>query len=159
MQSIINKKIKFREGFRPFAPIIKEESLNEWFDTEQSNKYMLMVSKLKKDKQIHSNESQLNGFDKLAIKRSDVPAITHVDFSARAQSITEKFNPRLYKLISEFEKITKIPMLVNTSFNIRDEPIVRSYKDAYRCFLYTDLDFLVLENYIISKEDQFFEVN
>ena len=159
MQSIINKKIKFREGFRPFAPIIKEESLNEWFDTEQSNKYMLMVSKLKKDKQIHSNESQLNGFDKLAIKRSDVPAITHVDFSARAQSITEKFNPRLYKLISEFEKITKIPMLVNTSFNIRDEPIVRSYKDAYRCFLYTDLDFLVLENYIISKEDQFAEVN
>tara|TARA_B100001093_G_scaffold480334_1_gene510122 strand:- start:1792 stop:3609 length:1818 start_codon:yes stop_codon:yes gene_type:complete len=160
MQSIINKKIKFREGFRPFAPIIKEESLNEWFDTDQSNKYMLMVSKLKKNKQIHSNENQLKtGFEKLSIKRSDVPAVTHVDFSARAQSIDEKFNPRLYKLINEFEKITNIPMLVNTSFNIRDEPIVLSYEDAYRCFLYTDLDYLVLENYFISKEDQFDKID
>ena len=157
MQKNLNLKIKYRESFRPFAPSILEEKVSEWFDFKYTSPYMLMVSKVKKDKQkaMSEEEEKLFGIDKLNISRSEVPAITHVDYSARIQTVDEKYNPLYYKLISKFYSLTKVPILVNTSFNIRGEPIVCSIKDAYRCFLTTDLDYLVCGNIIVDKKEQF----
>tara|TARA_A100001011_G_scaffold388800_1_gene469136 strand:- start:113 stop:1924 length:1812 start_codon:yes stop_codon:yes gene_type:complete len=153
MQTILNKKIKFRESFRPFAPSILKEELNNFFDIEIiDSPYMLFVGNLKKNLRINkNNEENLFGLDKLNFVRSLLPAITHVDFSSRIQTVDKKTNPKFYKLLKCFGLKTGYPILVNTSFNIRGEPIVCSPKDSYNCFIKTKMDVLALENFIIIK--------
>ena len=155
-QRKLNLKIKYRESFRPFAPSVLSEHVSEWFDFNGNSPYMLMVSNVKKEKQIEMNEDErkLFGIDKLNIKRSEVPSITHVDYSARIQTVLKNTNELYYKLIEKFYELTGVPILVNTSFNIRGEPIVCTIKDAYRCFLTTELDFLVCGNQILDREKQ-----
>ena len=156
MQKELNLKIKFRESFRPFAPSVLREDVNEWFEIDYDSPYMLLVSDVKKEKQISmsENDNKLFGIDKLNIKRSSIPAITHVDYSARIQTVHKETNPKYYDLINKFKKITNCPVLVNTSFNVRGEPIVCSVEDAFNCFMGTNLDILVIENFILFKEDQ-----
>lgn len=156
MQSTMNLKIKYRESFRPFAPVVKAENASEWFEIDRRSPYMLLVAPLTEDKRIEMTEEQkqLFGIDKLNIPRSEIPAVTHVDYSARVQTVHEETNPRFYKLLDEFDKRTDCPVLVNTSFNVRGEPIVCSPEDAYRCFMRTEMDYLVMENVLISKADQ-----
>ena len=156
MQKELNLKIKFRESFRPFAPSVLREDVNEWFEIDYDSPYMLLVSDIKKEKQINmsENDKKLFGIDKLNIKRSSVPAITHVDYSARIQTVHKETNPKYYDLINEFKKITNCPVLVNTSFNVRGEPIVCTVDDAFNCFMGTNLDILVIENFLLFKEDQ-----
>ena len=156
MQKELNLKIKFRESFRPFAPSVLREDVNKWFEIDYDSPYMLLVSDVKKEKQISmsANDDKLFGIDKLNIKRSSIPAITHVDYSARIQTVHKETNPKYYDLINEFKKITNCPVLVNTSFNVRGEPIVCSVEDAFNCFMGTNLDILVIENFILFKEDQ-----
>ncbi len=156
MQKELNLKIKFRESFRPFAPSVLREDLKNWFELDNDSPYMLLVSQIKKDKQISMSEKdeKLFGIDKLNVKRSQIPAITHVDYSARIQTVHKETNPKYYNLINEFKKITDCPVLVNTSFNVRGEPIVCSVEDAFNCFMGTNLDILVLEDFILFKEDQ-----
>ena len=160
-QKELNLKIKFRESFRPFAPSILRDDLPEWFDLNCDSPYMLLVAYVKKDKQINISDKhkELFGIEKLNIKRSSVPAITHVDYSARIQTVHKVTNPRYYKLLSEFKNITKCPILVNTSFNVRGEPIVCSVEDAFNCFMGTNLDILVIENFILFKNDQVQSLN
>jgi len=156
MQKILNLKVKFRESFRPFAPSIIREKLSDWFDLNCDSPYMLLVADVKNNikRKMTENEKKLFGIEKLNIKRSDIPAVTHVDYSARIQTVNEDTNPRYYKLIKNFEIITMCPLIVNTSFNIRGEPIVCNIDDAYRCFMGTDLDMLVCGNFILYKEKQ-----
>jgi carbamoyltransferase len=156
MQSKMNLKIKYRESFRPFAPVVKAEKASEWFEIDRRSPYMLLVAPVKEDKRIEMTEEQkqLFGIDKLNIPRSEIPAVTHIDYSARVQTVHEETNPRFYRLLDEFDKRTDCPVLVNTSFNVRGEPIVCSPEDAYRCFMRTEMDYLVLENVLISKADQ-----
>ena len=156
MQKELNLKIKFRESFRPFAPSILREDLSEWFETNYDSPYMLLVSQVRKSKQIEMSkeDKELFGIDKLNIKRSSIPAITHVDYSARIQTVHKETNSKYHDLISEFKKITNCPVLVNTSFNVRGEPIVCSIKDAFNCFMGTNLDILVIEDFILFKENQ-----
>ncbi|MDC1095766.1 carbamoyltransferase [Pelagibacteraceae bacterium] len=156
IQKELNLKIKFRESFRPFAPSVLRENVSEWFDLNYDSPYMLLVSEVNKTKQIKmsTHAKNLFGIEKLNVKRSSVPAITHVDYSARIQTVHKKTNPKYYDLISEFNKITNCPILVNTSFNIRGEPIVCSIEDAFKCFMGTNLDVLVIENFILIKKDQ-----
>jgi len=156
MQKQLNLKVKFRESFRPFAPSILKEYVNEWFDFNTDSPYMLYVADLKKDKQKKMTEKEklLFGIDKLNLTRSVVPAITHVDYSARIQTVEQETNDIYYKLIKSFMKATNCPILVNTSFNVRGEPIVCTPIDAFKCFMGTELDVLVIENYILLKEDQ-----
>lgn len=155
-QSTMNLKIKYRESFRPFAPAIKAEKVSEWFEIDRASPYMLQVANVKKEKcyQMSDEQSQLFGIEKLNVPRSEIPAVTHVDYSARIQTIHKDTNPRFYDLISHFEEKTGCPILVNTSFNVRGEPIVCSPEDAYRCFMRTEMDCLVIENYLILKMDQ-----
>jgi carbamoyltransferase len=156
IQKELNLKVKFRESFRPFAPSVLNEDVSQWFDLKVSSPYMLLVADVKKEIQISMTETQekLFGIEKLNIKRSKIPAVTHVDYSARVQTVHIETNPRYYKLLQKFKKITGCPVLVNTSFNIRGEPIVCSIKDAYKCFMGTNLDILVIENFIIFKSNQ-----
>ena len=156
MQKELNLKIKFRESFRPFAPSILREDVNNWFELDNDSPYMLLVADIKKEKQIKMTEKDENlfGIEKLNIKRSSIPAVTHVDYSARIQTVHEETNSRYYQLIKEFKKITNCPVLVNTSFNVRGEPIVCSIEDAFNCFMGTNLDVLVLEDFILYKDDQ-----
>jgi carbamoyltransferase len=156
MQKQLNLKIKFRESFRPFAPSVLREDISDWFELDCDSPYMLLVSEIKKSKQINMSEEdkKLFGIDKLNIKRSLIPAITHVDYSARIQTVHKNTNPKYYDLLSEFKKITGCPVLVNTSFNIRGEPIVCSVEDAYNCFMGTNLDILILENFVLFKDKQ-----
>ncbi len=156
IQQQLNLKIKFRETFRPFAPSILFEDLEEWFEINQESPYMLFVADVKKDKRVDpkKREEQLYGLDKLKLIRSKVPAITHVDNSARIQTVHKETNPRFYKLIKKFKEKTGVPILVNTSFNVRGEPIVCTPTDAFKCFMKTHLDTLVIENYLMIKEDQ-----
>jgi len=156
MQKELNLKIKFRESFRPFAPSVLREDLKNWFELDNDSPYMLLVSQVKKDKQISMSEKdeKLFGIDKLNVKRSQIPAITHVDYSARIQTVHKETNLKFYNLINEFKKITDCPVLVNTSFNVRGEPIVCSIEDAFNCFMGTNLDILVLEDFILFKEEQ-----
>ena len=156
MQKNLNLKVKFRESFRPFAPSITKEDLSKWFDLNCDSPYMLLVANIKEDKKIEMTESEkkLFGIDKLNIKRSEIPAITHVDYSARIQTVHKETNLRYYKLIKSFQQITSCPVLVNTSFNVRGEPIVCSVEDAYRCFMGTDLDMLICEDFILYKDKQ-----
>ena len=156
MQKELNLKIKFRESFRPFAPSVLREDLNEWFELDDDSPYMLLVSEVKKVKQIKMKKEDENlfGIDKLNTKRSSIPAITHVDYSARIQTVHKETNSRYYDLIKEFKKITNCPVLVNTSFNVRGEPIVCSIEDAFNCFMGTNLDILVIEDFILYKDLQ-----
>ena len=156
MQSIMNLKIKYRESFRPFAPEVKAERVSEWFEIDRRSPYMLLVAPVKKEKcrTMTSEQQQLFGIEKLNIPRSELPSITHVDYSARIQTVHQETNPRFHKLLDEFEDATGCPVLVNTSFNVRGEPIVCSPEDAYRCFMRTEMDYLVLENFLLSKDDQ-----
>ena len=156
MQKILNLKVKFRESFRPFAPSIIREELTNWFDLDCDSPYMLLVADIKENikRKMTENEKKLFGIEKLNIKRSNIPAVTHVDYSARIQTVHRNTNPKYYKLIKNFEKITDCPVIVNTSFNVRGEPIVCSIKDAYTCFMGTDLDILVCGDFILYKEKQ-----
>ena len=156
MQKELNLKVKFRESFRPFAPSVLREDLNNWFELNTDSPYMLLVSDVKKNIQIpmKEEEQKLFGIDKLNIKRSSIPAVTHVDYSARIQTVHEKTNPKYYKLIKKFKEITNCSVLVNTSFNIRGEPIVCTVEDAFKCFMGTNLDVLVCENFILHKKKQ-----
>ena len=150
MQKNLNLKIKFRESFRPFAPIVLKEKASKWFIFEGSSPYMLLVSNIKDNKKLKIKKNYI-GLKKLYLKRSIIPAVTHVDYSARIQTLT-KDNNRIYKLLKKFDEITNCPILVNTSFNVKDEPIVCSPLDAYNCFINTGLDILVLGNYIIDNK-------
>ena len=156
MQKNLNLKVKYRESFRPFAPAVLFEKVSEWFEINSESPYMLLVADVKKSKQLKMTEEQKNlfGIDKLNIKRSSIPSVTHVDYSARIQTVHKETNPIFHKLIEEFERITKYPVLVNTSFNVRGEPIVCSATDAFNCFMGTDLDILVCNNFILYKDNQ-----
>ncbi len=156
MQKNLNLKVKYRESFRPFAPAVLFEKVSEWFEINSESPYMLLVADVKKSKQLQMTEEQKNlfGIEKLNIKRSSIPSVTHVDYSARIQTVHKETNPIFHKLIEEFERITKYPVLVNTSFNVRGEPIVCSVTDAFKCFMGTDLDILVCNNFILYKDNQ-----
>ena len=156
MQSVMNQKIKYRESFRPFAPSVLEEEVSKQFEMETISPYMLLVAPIKRELCMKMTEEQQNlfGIEKLNIPRSSIPAITHVDYSARVQTVNSEINPRYYKLIDAFRRKTGCPTIVNTSFNVRGEPIVCTPQDAYRCFMRTDMDILVLQNQILFKIDQ-----
>lgn len=156
MQSIMNLKIKYRESFRPFAPAIKEDKVSEWFEFNAKSPYMLMVAPVKDAHRIPMTAEQqaLFGIEKLNIARSTIPAVTHVDYSARIQTVDANTHPRFYQLLDAFEQITGTPVLINTSFNVRGEPIVCSIEDAYRCFMRTEMDYLILENIVLTKSKQ-----
>ena len=156
MQKTLNLKVKFRESFRPFAPSVIREDVSNWFEINCDSPYMLLVADVNKSirRKITQDEEKLFGIDKLNVKRSDIPAVTHVDYSARIQTVHKETNPRYYKLLKEFKKNTNCPVLVNTSFNVRGEPIVCSVKDAYKCFMATNLDILICGNFILHKDQQ-----
>tara|TARA_B100000686_G_C16735893_1_gene943557 strand:- start:53 stop:1894 length:1842 start_codon:yes stop_codon:yes gene_type:complete len=156
MQKNLNLKVKYRESFRPFAPSIISEDLSEWFDLKIDSPYMMLVSNVEKKKcrQMTEKEKMLFGIDKLNIKRSEISAVTHVDYSARIQTVHKDTNPKYHELISEFKKKTGCPVIVNTSFNVRGEPIVNTPKDAFDCFMGTEIDILVIGNCFLIKENQ-----
>ena len=156
MQKNLNLKVKYRESFRPFAPSILKDDLEEWFDINVDSPYMLMVANVNKNKIIKMNEEQnkLFGIDKLNIKRSEIPAVTHVDYSARIQTVQEKINNKYFKLIKKFKEKTGCPIIVNTSFNVRGEPIVNTPQDAFNCFMGTELEKLVIGNCYLDKTEQ-----
>ena len=156
MQKLLNLKVKFRESFRPFAPSVLRENVSEWFELDCDSPYMLLVADVVKRRRLSMTEEQekLFGIDKLNVARSDIPAVTHVNFSARVQTVHKETNPRYHALISAFRDMTGCPVLVNTSFNVRGEPIVGSPMDAFRCFMGTDIEMLVCGNAILLKEDQ-----
>ena len=155
MQSVMNLKIKYRESFRPFAPVVKYDKVQEWFDLDVPSPYMLIVAEVREDKRVVSpGDSELFGMERLNRVRSLIPAVTHVDYSARVQTVHPDTNPRFYRLLDEFESLTGCPVMVNTSFNVRGEPIVCTPEDAYRCFMRTEMDVLVMENIILFKEEQ-----
>ena len=156
MQKNLNLKVKYRESFRPFAPSILREDLSEWFEMDVDSPYMLQVSSINSKKKIEMTDEhkKLFGIDKLNIKRSEIPAVTHVDYSARIQTVSKKTNSRYYDLIKKFKEKTGCPVIVNTSFNVRGEPIVNSPTDAFNCFMGTELDYLVIGNCILEKSKQ-----
>ncbi len=156
MQKTLNLKVKFRESFRPFAPSVLKEDLSKWFELENDSPYMLLVADVNKSirEKMTNEEKKLFGIKKLNIKRSSIPAVTHVDYSARIQTVHENTNPKYYRLIQNFKKITNCSVIVNTSFNVRGEPIVCSVEDAYRCFMGTDLDMLICGNFVLYKNNQ-----
>ena len=155
-QKNLNLKVKYRESFRPFAPSVLREDLSEWFDINVDSPYMLTVANINSKKKIKMTNEQkkLFGIDKLNIKRSIIPAVTHVDYSARIQTVTRNINNRYYDLISKFKEKTGCPMIVNTSCNVRGEPIVNTPTDAFNCFMSTELDYLVIGNSILEKLKQ-----
>ena len=156
MQATMNIKIKFREGFRPFAPSVLYEKVRDYFEIEKESPYMLLTADVKKKRRIPMTDDQekMWGIEKLNLLRSDIPAVTHVDYSARIQTVHKETNPKYHKLISRFEEKTGCAVIINTSFNVRGEPIVCTPEDAYKCFMRTNMDYLVLGNYILNKEDQ-----
>jgi carbamoyltransferase len=156
MQKNLNLKVKYRESFRPFAPSILKENLSEWFDINVDSPYMSMVSNINKNKTIEMTDEhkKLFGIDKLNVKRSEIPAVTHVDYSARIQTVHKETNEKYFRLIEKFKEKTNVPILVNTSFNVRGEPIVNTPLDAFNCFMSTDLDKLVIGNCYLDKIDQ-----
>lgn len=160
MQSQMNLRIKFRESFRPFAPSVLKEDVGEYFDLDRESPYMLLVAPVRKDKRCELTDEQRRLMKdpdlrkRVNVKRSVVPAITHVDMSARVQSVDEQRNGRYYRLIREFKRQTGCGVIINTSFNIRGEPIVCTPQDAYRCFMASDMDVLVMENCVLYKTEQ-----
>jgi carbamoyltransferase len=156
MQSKMNLKIKFRESFRPFAPAVLREDVNQYFEIDSDSPYMLMVAPVtqQRRKALTAEQEKLFGIDKLNVPKSDIPSVTHVDYSARIQTVSKEHHPRFYNLISEFKKKTGYAVVVNTSFNVRGEPIVCDPADAYRCFMRTEMDALIVNNFIMLKEEQ-----
>lgn len=153
MQKNLNLKVKFRESFRPFAPIIMADKISEYFDINKNSPYMLIVAKLKENKILNQNQiNDLEGFELLKIKRSEIPAVTHVDYSARIQTVDKNTNKKLYDLINKFYEKTNCPVLINTSFNVNNEPIVCTPEDAIKCFKATNIDILVINNFVVVKE-------
>lgn len=156
MQKTMNLKIKYRESFRPFAPSVLDFAINEWFECDYISPYMLLVAPVKREKcyPLTQEQKELFGIEKLNIVRSEIPSVTHIDYSARIQSVHKEANPRYYALIEEFYKLSGVPVLVNTSFNVRGEPMVCSPYDSYACFMGTEMDMLVIEDFILYKEKQ-----
>jgi carbamoyltransferase len=156
MQKQLNLKVKYRESFRPFAPSVLREDIGEWFEHDSDSPYMLLVADVQKDKRrsMTQEEKALFGIDKLNVPRSSVPAITHVDYSARIQTVHADTNPRYHALISKFKEKTGCPIVVNTSFNVRGEPIICTPTDAFKCFMGTEMDMLAVGNYVLFKEHQ-----
>jgi carbamoyltransferase len=156
MQAVMNLKIKFRESFRPFAPSVLREHLAAWFELDVDSPYMLLVAPVRADKRIAmtADQDKLFGIDKLNVPRSAIPAVTHVDYSARIQTVHPETNPAYHALLSRFHQLTGCPVLVNTSFNVRGEPIVCTPRDAYLCFMRTEMDHLVLGPYLLDKAKQ-----
>src|SRR5205823_8730233 len=156
MQAQMNLKIKFREGFRPFAPSVLRERVDDYFELACDSPYMLLVAPVKRERQIPMSDEQgrLWGIDKLNVPRSDIPAVTHIDYSARVQTVARDTNPNSYDLIRQFEHLTGCAVLVNTSFNVRGEPIVCTPADAYQCFMRTHIDYLVLGPFLLDKKRQ-----
>jgi len=155
MQTVMNKKIKFRESFRPFAPTVLREDVSDYFEIDRESPYMLLVAPVKKERRIeHEKAKGLFGLDKLRLKRSDIPAVTHVDYSARVQTVDKNDNPLYHAIISEFKKLTGCSVIINTSFNVRGEPIVCTPQDAYRCFMRTRMDYLAVGSFILDKNEQ-----
>jgi len=156
MQKRLNLKIKFREGFRPFAPSVLEEDVAQYFELDRQSPYMLLVTPVRKDRQqpLPPDYADRPMYDRLYAVRSDLPAITHVDYSARIQTVSRATNPRYWTLIDAFMRLTGCAVLVNTSFNVRGEPIVCTPDEAYRCFMRTEMDFLVMGDYVFEKKDQ-----
>jgi carbamoyltransferase len=156
MQKRLNLKIKFREGFRPFAPSVLEEDVAEYFELDRPSPYMLIVTPVRTDRQqpLPRDYADRPMYDRLYFVRSDLPAITHVDYSARIQTVSRATNPRYWTLIDAFKRLTGCGVLVNTSFNVRGEPIVCTPDEAYRCFMRTEMDFLVMGDYVFEKKDQ-----
>jgi len=156
MQSVLNLKVKYRESFRPFAPSVLREDLNAWFELDADSPYMLIVADVieSRRRQMSAAEQQLFGIEKLNVPRSDIPAVTHVDYSARIQTVHRDTNPRFHALISAFKARTGCPVVVNTSFNVRGEPIVCTPEDAFRCFMGTEIEALAIGNCFLRKEDQ-----
>ena len=156
MQAVMNLKIKFRESFRPFAPAVLRDHVGDWFEFDGDSPYMLLVAAVRADQRlpVPPEAETLWGIEKLNVPRSSVPAITHVDYSARIQTVRRDTNPLYYDIIDAFHRMTGCPVIVNTSFNVRGEPMVCSPEDAYRCFMRTDMDLLVLENFLLEKTVQ-----
>jgi len=156
IQKQLNLKVKFRESFRPFAPSVLREDVSEWFQLDTDSPYMMLVADVVRHKQLPMSPSQkaLFGIDKLNVPRSPIPAVTHLDYSARVQTVHEDTNPRYYRLIRKFKELTGCPVIVNTSFNVRGEPIVCTPDDAFRCFMGTEIDILSVGNSILRKEEQ-----
>jgi carbamoyltransferase len=156
MQSVMNLKIKYRESFRPFAPTVLSERVSDYFEIDRASPYMLLVADVKQEFRLPLTEEQqkLFGIEKLNVPRSTLPAITHLDYSARIQTVHPETNPRYYALLKQFEALTGCPVIVNTSFNVRGEPLVCTPQDAYQCFMRTEMDYLVLENFLLSKHNQ-----
>jgi carbamoyltransferase len=156
MQRNLNLKVKYRESFRPFAPAVLREDVAEWFDLESDSPYMLIVADVRNERRraMTAEEEALFGIDKLNIVRSDIPAVTHVDYSARIQTVHASTNPMFHELLRRFKELTGCPVLVNTSFNVRGEPIVCTPQDAFRCFMGNDLDRLVVGNCVLHKAEQ-----
>ena len=155
-QKLLNLKVKYRESFRPFAPSVLREDLSNWFEIDVDSPYMLLVADVQKSKRLAMTpeQQQLFGIDKLNVPRSEIPAVTHVDYSARVQTIHKETNPKYHALITRFKQLTGCPVVVNTSFNVRGEPIVCTPEDAFRCLMGTEIEFLVVGNAIMRKEDQ-----
>ncbi len=154
MQSAMNLKIKFRESFRPFAPAVLAEDAKDYFDLPQESPYMLVVSQVAAAQRLEAQDGGASGLDLLKVRRSTIPAVTHVDHSARVQTVTDRENPAYHRLLAAFKSLTGCPVLVNTSFNVRGEPIVNSPQEAYTCFMRTDIDMLALGNFLLEKGDQ-----
>jgi carbamoyltransferase len=156
MQAQMNIKIKFREGFRPFAPSVLRERVSDYFEMDCDSPYMLLVAPVHQDRRIALTDDQqtLWGIDLLNVPKSDIPAVTHVDYSARIQTVSADTNPDYHALITEFDRLTGCPVVVNTSFNVRGEPIVCTPDDAYRCFMRTHIDYLVLGSFVLDKTKQ-----
>jgi len=156
MQKRLNLKVKYRESFRPFAPSVLYEDVSDWFDIDSDSPYMLIVSDVKEDhrRQMTDEENALFGINKLNVQRSDIPAVTHVDYSARIQTVHKETRPQYYALITKFKELTGCPIVVNTSFNVRSEPIVCKLEDDFRCFMGTVSELLVIGNVILHKENQ-----
>ena len=156
MQKTLNLRVKYRESFRPFAPAVLREDVADWFELDSDSPYMLLVADVKKERRrrMTNEEEQLFGIDKLNVARSDIPAVTHVDYSARVQTVHADTNPRFHALISRFKEKTGCGVLVNTSFNVRSEPIVCTPEDAFRCFMGNDIELLVVGNCMLRKGEQ-----
>jgi carbamoyltransferase len=156
MQSVLNLKVKYRESFRPFAPSVLREDVSDWFELDGDSPYMLLVADVRREHRIPMTEEQqrLFGIDKLNVPRSSIPAVTHVDYSARVQTVHRETNAAYHALISRFKELTGCPVIVNTSFNVRGEPIVCTPEDSFRCFMGTEIEVLAIENCILEKQDQ-----
>jgi carbamoyltransferase len=156
MQSVLNLKVKYRESFRPFAPSVLREDVAEWFELDTDSPYMLLVADVAKHlrREMTASEQALFGIDKLNVPRSEIPAVTHVDYSARIQTVHRDTNPRYHALLRRFKERTGCPVIVNTSFNVRGEPIVGTPEDAFRCFMGTEIEVLAIGNCFLQKEEQ-----